>query len=79
MMHSIGFEYWYDNIFALRAGYFHEHQLKGNRKYFTVGAGVKYNIFGLNISYLAPTTGQHHPLARTIRFTLSFDFNDLSS
>lgn len=78
MMHSIGFEYWYDNIFALRAGYFHEHQLKGNRKYFTVGAGVKYNIFGLNISYLAPTTGQHHPLARTIRFTLSFDFNDLS-
>lgn len=79
IMHSIGFEYWYDNIFALRAGYFHEHQLKGNRKYFTVGAGVKYNIFGLNISYLAPTTGQHHPLARTIRFTLNFDFNDLSS
>jgi len=79
IMHSIGFEYWYDNIFALRAGYFHEHRLKGNRKYFTVGAGVKYNIFGLNISYLAPTTGQHHPLARTIRFTLSFDFDDLSS
>jgi len=79
IMHSIGFEYWYDNIFALRAGYFHEHKLKGNRKYFTIGAGVKYNIFGLNISYLAPTTGQHHPLARTIRFSLNFDFNDLSS
>ncbi len=78
IMHSIGMEYWYNDVFSIRAGYFNEHQTKGNRKYFTIGAGVKYNIFGLNISYLAPTTGQHHPLARTIRFTLLFDFDDYS-
>lgn len=78
IMHSIGIEYWYNDVFAVRAGYFHEHKTKGNRKYFTIGAGVKYNIFGLNLSYLAPTTGQHHPLARTIRFSLLFDFDDYS-
>jgi len=78
IMHSIGMEYWYNDVFAIRAGYFNEHKTKGNRKYFTIGAGVKYNIFGLNLSYLAPTTGQHHPLARTIRFTLLFDFDDFS-
>jgi len=76
IMHSVGMEYWYNDVFAIRAGYFNEHKNKGNRKYFTIGAGVKYNIFGLNLSYLAPTTGQHHPLARTIRFTLKFDFDD---
>lgn len=76
LMYSVGMEYWYNELFALRAGYFHEHATKGARQYFTMGAGIKYNIFGLNLSYLAPTTGQNHPLARTLRFSLVFDFAD---
>ncbi len=70
-----GVEYWYDDQFAVRAGYFFEHYSKGNRKYFTVGLGVKYNIFGLNFSYLVPTTNQRNPLDNTLRFSLLFDFS----
>lgn len=70
-----GLEYWYDDQFAVRAGYFWEHYSKGNRKYFTVGLGVKYNIFGLNFSYLVPTTNQRNPLDNTLRFSLLFDFS----
>ncbi len=73
--YSIGLEYWYDNQFAVRAGYFYEHPTKGNRKYLTVGLGVKYNIFGLNLSYLVPTSNQRNPLDNTLRFTLMFDFD----
>lgn len=69
-----GVEYWYDEQFAVRAGYFFEHYSKGNRKYFSVGLGVKYNIFGLDFSYLVPTTNQRNPLDNTLRFTLLFDF-----
>jgi hypothetical protein len=69
-----GAEYWYDDQFAVRAGYFYEHYSKGNRKYFSVGLGVKYNIFGLNFSYLVPTTNQRNPLDNTLRFSLLFDF-----
>lgn len=72
-----GAEYWYDNQFALRAGYFYEHPTKGNRKYFTIGAGVKYNVFGLDFAYLIPTE-QKHPLENTLRFSLLFDFAALS-
>lgn len=68
---SFGTEYWYNQQFALRAGYFHEHRLKGNRKFFTIGAGLKYNVFGLDFSYLIPTE-QQHPLENTIRFSLLF-------
>ena len=71
---SAGAEYWYDEQFAIRAGYFYEHYSKGNRKYFTVGLGVKYNIFGINFSYLVPTTNQRNPLDNTLRFSLLFDF-----
>ena len=74
LMYSVGVEYWYDNQFAVRAGYFNEHSTKGNRKFFTVGLGIKYNIFGLNFSYLVPTTNQRNPLDNTLRFTLLFDF-----
>ncbi|MFT4663644.1 MAG: hypothetical protein ACI8YQ_001456 [Polaribacter sp.] len=74
LMYSIGVEYWYDKQFAVRAGYYHEHASKGNRKFFTVGLGLKYNIFGLNFSYLVPTTQQRNPLDNTLRFTLMFDF-----
>lgn len=74
IMYSFGLEYWYDKQFAVRAGYFHEHASKGNRKYLTLGIGLKYNIFGLNLSYLVPTTNQQNPLDNTLRFTLLFDF-----
>jgi hypothetical protein len=69
-----GIEYWYDNQFAVRTGYFYEHYSKGNRKYFSAGIGVKYNVFGLDFSYLIPTTNQRNPLDNTLRFTLTFDF-----
>ena len=72
VIYSVGAEYWYDKQFALRAGYFHEHELKGNRKFFTVGFGLKLNVFGLDFAYLIPTQ-QKHPLENTLRFTLSFD------
>ena len=75
--YSIGTEYWYRKQFALRAGYFNEHTTKGNRKYFTVGVGLKLNVFALDFSYLVPTNGQNSPLANTLRFTLGFDFADL--
>ncbi len=73
-MYSIGTEYWYNNQFAVRAGYFNENRQKGNRKFFSVGLGLKYNIFGLNFSYLVPTTNQRNPLDNTLRFSLLFDF-----
>jgi hypothetical protein len=72
--YSIGMEYWYDKQFAVRAGYYTEAQTKGNRQYFTVGLGLKYNVFGLNFSYLVPTTSQRNPLDNTLRFSLIFDF-----
>jgi len=72
---AIGLEYWYNKMFALRFGYFNEAYTKGNRKFFTVGAGVKYKIFGLDISYLAALQ-KGNPLANTVRFTLRFAFND---
>jgi hypothetical protein len=75
---SIGLEYWYNNQFALRAGYFHENASKGNRKYFTAGAGFKFKGFTIDFSYLMPTVS-NHPLARTLRFSLAFDINALQS
>jgi hypothetical protein len=77
LMYSAGLEYWYDQQFAVRAGYFNEHSQKGNRKYFTVGLGLRYNVFGLDFSYLVPTSNQRNPLDNTLRFSLSFDFNDI--
>lgn len=70
---SLGLEYWYDQQFAFRTGYFYEHASKGNRKFFTLGAGLKYNIFGLNFAYLIPTE-QTNPLEGTIRFSLLFNW-----
>jgi len=68
-----GAEYWYNKQFALRAGYYYEDATKGNRKFFTAGAGLKMNVFALDFSYLLPVA-QNNPLANTLRFTLSFDF-----
>ena len=76
--YSVGVEYWYDKQFAIRGGYFHENKTKGNRKFFTLGAGLKYNVFGLDFAYLIPVE-QRNPLENTIRFSLLFDmdaFND---
>ena len=72
--YSIATEYWYDKQFAIRAGYFHEAATKGNPQYFTIGAGLRYNVFGLDFAYLIPTT-QRNPLENTLRFTLLFDFD----
>ncbi len=75
IMWSFGAEYWYMDQFAIRAGYFHEHETKGNRKYFTAGIGLNLNVFSLDFSYLFPTTGgRSNPLANTMRFTLGFRF-----
>lgn len=75
---SAGAEYWYNNQFALRAGYFYEDKSKGNRRYFTAGLGLKYNIFGINFSYLAPTGSgvTRIPLSNTIRLSVAFDFGN---
>ncbi len=74
LMYSFGLEYWYDKQFAVRLGHYNEHRTKGNRKFFTVGLGLKYSIFGLNFSYLVPTSNQRNPLDNTLRFSLLFDF-----
>ncbi|MEZ5006576.1 MAG: type IX secretion system outer membrane channel protein PorV [Chitinophagales bacterium] len=74
---SVGAEYGYNDLFFLRMGYFYEAPTKGNRKYFTAGLGVKYNVFGLDFSYLVPTSSERNPLDNTLRFTLKFDFDDL--
>lgn len=76
--YSVGMEYLYNNQFAIRGGYFHEHASKGNRKYFTAGAGIKLSVFALDFSYLMPIVN-NHPLARTLRFSLSFDFDAFRS
>jgi hypothetical protein len=71
-----GAEYWYDNLLALRGGYFNEAKNKGGRKYFTVGAGVRYQQFGFDVSYLVPSSGgSNNPLANQLRFSLVFNFN----
>ncbi len=75
---SAGVEYWYNKQFALRAGYFWEHENKGNRKFLTAGAGFRMNVFALDFSYLLPTQ-QNHPLQNTLRFTLSFDVDAFDS
>jgi len=77
---SIGAEYWYQNQFAVRAGYFYEDKTKGNRKYLTLGVGVKLNVFTLNGAYLVPSGSgiNRNPLSNTFRFSLVFDFDELS-
>ena len=76
---SLGAEYSYNDQFFFRAGYFSESRTEGNRKYFTLGAGIKYNVMNFNFSYLVPsgssTAGGTSPLANTIRFGISFDLD----
>lgn len=78
--YSAGLEYWYDNQFAIRSGYFFEHNTKGGRKYFTFGAGMKYSVFQIDMSYLinaSPSITGTNPLANTMRFTLVFDIGEM--
>jgi len=72
---AVGSEYWYKDQFAFRAGYFYENKIKGDRRYFTLGAGLKYNMMGLNFSYLLPTGSgvNRNPLSNTLRFSLVYN------
>ena len=73
---SVGGEYTYHDQFSIRAGYHHESENKGNRKYFTVGAGFKMNVFSLDAGYVI-ATAKSNPLDQTLRFTLTFDMDGL--
>ena len=73
---SVGLEYAYNNQFFLRGGYHYEHPNKGNRTYFTVGAGFKMNVFSLDASYVI-STAQSNPLDQTLRFSLAFDMDGI--
>ena len=73
---SVGTEYVYNDKFSLRAGYHHENANKGNRKYFTVGAGFHMNVFSLDAGYVI-ATAKSNPLDQTLRFSLSFDMDGI--
>ena len=73
---SVGAEYVYHDQFSLRAGYHHESENKGNRKYFTVGAGFKMNVFSLDAAYVV-ATAKSNPLDQTLRFSLAFDMDGI--
>ena len=74
--YSIATEYLYQDSFALRLGYFHESPLKGARQFFTLGAGFKYNVVKVDVSYLFSASKVKNPLENTLRFSLSFNFGD---
>ena len=73
---ALGTEYWYQDSFALRAGYFNESEIKGARKFFSIGAGFKYNIINIDVSYLFSASKVRSPLEKTLRFSLVFNFGD---
>ena len=78
--YSIGSEYWYNNQFAIRGGYFFEHETKGARSFFTFGSGIKYSAFILDFSYLINATvsaGATNPLANTMRFSMTWNFGEI--
>ncbi|HRI20348.1 MAG TPA: PorV/PorQ family protein, partial [Panacibacter sp.] len=74
---SGGAEYTYNDQFSIRAGYFYEGKNQGGRRYFTAGIGLKYNVFGFNFSYLAPSGNgvTRNPLSNTLRFGIVFDLD----
>ena len=76
---GLGAEYWYNNIFTVRTGFFHEAKSKGNRRYMTFGAGLRYNVFNIDVSYLVPvnnsSTSGTNPLEGTLRFSLTFNLD----
>jgi hypothetical protein len=74
--YSVGAEYLYQDSFAFRLGYFHESPEKGARKFFSLGAGFKYNVVKVDVSYLFSASQVKNPLENTLRFSLSFNFGD---
>lgn len=74
---AAGLEYWYNNVFAVRGGYFHEHYTKGGRQFFTAGIGIQYNMFCFDFSYLM-SLKRNSPLANTMRFTIRFKLGDFN-
>jgi hypothetical protein len=74
---SVGVEYWYNNLFAARVGYFYEHPEKGARQFVTLGAGIRFKMFSLDFAYLAPFT-QNHPLQNTLRFSLGINLGEMT-
>lgn len=75
--YAFGAEYLYNNAFALRGGYFHESQDKGNRQYFTLGGGFKTNALNVDLSYLINSSDVNNPLENSLRFSLSFDLGEV--
>lgn len=77
IMWSLGAEWWWRDLLAIRAGYFHESKWKGNRQYFTLGVGLRYKMIGLDFSYLIPTSqiSGSNPLKNTLRIAVNFNFN----
>jgi len=75
---SPAIEYWYNKLFSIRAGYFYENVNKGDRQFFTIGAGLRYNVFGLDFSYLVPVKS-NNPLQNTMQFTLLFNFDKVEN
>lgn len=74
--YAVGAEYLYQDSFAMRLGYFHESPLKGARKFFSLGAGFKYNVVKVDVSYLFSASKVKNPLENTLRFSLTFNFGD---
>jgi hypothetical protein len=72
---GVGAEYWYNQLFALRGGYFYEHPFNGNREFLTLGAGLRYNIFGVDFSYIYALE-ENNPLANTMRFSVLFNLGE---
>ncbi len=75
--YALGAEYLYNNAFALRAGYFHENEDKGNRQYFTLGGGFKTNALNIDLSYLINASDVNNPLENSLRFSVSFDLGEI--
>lgn len=73
-MVAAGFEYWYNNLFALRGGYYYEDPNNGDRQYITIGAGIRYDFIGVDFSYIHTLDNEEHPLANTTRFGLLLNF-----
>ena len=75
--YALGAEYLYNNAFAIRGGYFHESEDKGNRKYYTLGGGFKTNALNIDLSYLINASDVNNPLENSLRFSLSFDLGEV--
>ena len=75
--YALGAEYLYNNAFALRTGYFHESEDKGNRQYFTLGGGFKTNALNIDLSYLINASDVNNPLENSLRFSVSFDLGEI--